>query len=380
MKSAAGRYSQPCEPKGFKPTKRGMQAADEDSAVKEAKRNARLLQLRNELLADMSSSDDDQPMTSFRNPFKKMAETQTEAPVPQPIIKAKDLEGTLTTRHDVPHSADLDDEEPDGLLSEAELVLLGRVRRLVEASAPRPKKNTVVRPEVVPPEKPPSIFPLCDTVARHADEEKGSNPDPRIKPPVPYDKEYHRRQRHRRCEKTDARGKATEEDHDGKDLDDASNSGPCASQTRDQEAPAEESKDHEGAQRTSHNGLQIRSQVVPKRHVRSIPGRFSALDSDEEEEWFRQYDMEQAKRKAQREAQGTSGNNGSPTVALGIANGLQQRLPSDAVGQVGQAGRHGQQSGYPGNHGVPNYRLPPQIYPTLQYGRRTRLYHPKLDE
>ena len=48
-------------------------------------------------------------------------------------------------------------------------------------------------------------------------------------------------------------------------------------------------------QRTSHGGLQMRSQVTPKRHVRSIPGRFSALDSDDEEEWFRQYDMEQVR-------------------------------------------------------------------------------------
>ncbi len=56
-------------------------------------------------------------------------------------------------------------------------------------------------------------------------------------------------------------------------------------------------------------------------------------------------------------------------------------LPADAFGHGAQHAAHqGQQSGYPGYHGVPNYRLPPQIYPTLQYGRRSRLYHPKLDE
>lgn len=41
-------------------------------------------------------------------------------------------------------------------------------------------------------------------------------------------------------------------------------------------------------QRTSRGGLQIRSQVATKRTVRHIPGRFSALDSDEEEESLRQ--------------------------------------------------------------------------------------------
>ncbi|KAG9319049.1 hypothetical protein KVV02_004018, partial [Mortierella alpina] len=74
----------------------------------------------------------------------------------------------------------------------------------------------------------------------------------------------------------------------------------------------------------------------------------SALDSDEEEEWFRNYDKEQ--RKAQRAAHGTNGSNCWSAVAHVIANGLQQTLPSDAI-----------------------------ISPTFQYGRRTRLYHPKLE-
>ncbi|KAF9921200.1 hypothetical protein BGZ67_000664, partial [Mortierella alpina] len=118
-----------------------------------------------------------------------------------------------------------------------------------------------------------------------------------------------------------------------------------------------------------------------KSHVRSIPGRYSALDSDEEEEWFRNHEKEKAKRKAQRAAHGPNGSNGWSAVAHVIANGLQQTIPSDAFGQAGQQPVHqGQQLGYPGYHGVPNYRLPPQIYPTFQYGRRTRLYHPKLEK
>jgi len=55
---------------------------------------------------------------------------------------------------------------------------------------------------------------------------------------------------------------------------------------------------HNKHQRTSRGGLQIKSQVTPERHVRSIPGRFSALDSDEEEEALRQYDQEKVNTKS----------------------------------------------------------------------------------
>ncbi|KAF9570232.1 hypothetical protein EC968_002051 [Mortierella alpina] len=351
MQTAVIHHSQPGVPSGPNPIVRDKQAAADDAASREAKRSAYLLQLRNELLADMSDSDDDQPTTSFRNPFTtKKAEAQPQIPAPQPIAKTKCLQVVLATRHDVQQAGDLEDEEPDGLLSEAELVLLGRVRRLVEASAPKPKKNTIVRPEIVPPEEPASLFPSRGTETRDAGGEKGSDADPKTKPPIPYDKE--RRKRRRLCEPQTANkgDPAAVQDHEGEDCeDDTSCIEARACQTGDQEAPAHKSTDQEGAQRTSHNGLQVRSQVVPKRHVRCIPGRYSALDSDEEEEWFRRRGKEQAMRKAQQEAQGA---NGSP----------------------------GQQLGYPGYNGVPNYRLPPQIYPTLQYGRRPRLYHPKLDE
>ncbi|KAF9948998.1 hypothetical protein BGZ72_009146, partial [Mortierella alpina] len=273
---------QPCEPSGSNPTSRDKQAADDDVASKEAKRNAYLLQLRNELLADMSDSDEDlhiqptTPTTSFKNPFKqKEAEPQPKVPEPQPAAKAKSLEGALATRHDTQQTADLDDEGPDGLLSEAELVLLGRVRRLVEASTPKPKKNTIVRPGIVPPEKPPSIFPSRGTPTRHDGEDRSST----AKPPMPYDKGLRRRRR-QNCT----------HEHDGEECDDSPRSDAGSGQAHDQEAPTEEQQE---VQRTSHNGLQIRSQVVPKRHVRSLPGRYSALDSDEEEEWFRQYDKEQ---------------------------------------------------------------------------------------
>ncbi|KAF9271975.1 hypothetical protein BGZ68_002848, partial [Mortierella alpina] len=306
-------------------TRHPKRAAEEDVATKEAKRNARLLQLRNELLADMSDSDDDLSTTPIKNPFmEQKSELQPVAPVQQPVTKAQGLEQRLATRHDVQHNIDIDDEEPDGLLSEAELVLLGRVRRLVQASAPKPKKNTIVRPEIVPPEKPPSIFPSHHSSMRHAHENEEPSMKPTTKPHdtiMPYNRD-HRRHRKNRAVTNDMSDHAmdsgdSDDEHDalvrkGRQVRSRRDAG--SRQNRHQEASAEETRvsatgqssyrsEHEEDQHTSHGGQQTRSQVTPKRHVRSIPGRFSALDSDEEEEWFRQYDMEQAKRKAQREAQ-----------------------------------------------------------------------------
>ncbi|CAO3570285.1 unnamed protein product [Mortierella alpina] len=59
-----------------------------------------------------------------------MSEPQPKAPVQQPIIMVKGLEGI--TRHDDQSDADRDAKGPDGVLSEAEFLLLGRVRSLVD--------------------------------------------------------------------------------------------------------------------------------------------------------------------------------------------------------------------------------------------------------
>ncbi|KAG0199330.1 hypothetical protein BGX28_007381, partial [Mortierella sp. GBA30] len=124
--------------------------------------------------------------------------------------------------------------------------------------------------------------------------------------------------------------------------------------------------DYQVPSRRRHGGLQVRSQVTPKRHVRSIPGRFSALDTDEEREAVRKLEMEKAQRLVQGEASG----------AQGAANGLQVMLRSDAPRQGEQQCQHGQ-TGY---HETLNHRQLPQAYSALNYGRRSKLYHPKLDE
>ncbi|KAF8905924.1 hypothetical protein BGZ58_006352, partial [Dissophora ornata] len=71
---------------------------------------------------------------------------------------------------------------------------------------------------------------------------------------------------------------------------------------------------------------------------------FSALDSDDEEESLRQYDLER-ERKARAPR--------SSTACRNVTEG-----PSFK---------------YSG------YKLPPQLFPTLQYGRRTKLYKPNLE-
>ncbi|KAF8920925.1 hypothetical protein BGZ58_004233, partial [Dissophora ornata] len=82
---------------------------------------------------------------------------------------------------------------------------------------------------------------------------------------------------------------------------------------------------------------------TPERRVarRHIPGRFSALDSDDEEESLRQHDLER---------------------------GRKARVPPSRRPRC----RNTTEGGYSG------YSLPPQLFPTLQYGRRTKLYKPNL--
>ncbi|KAF8933730.1 hypothetical protein BGZ47_010745 [Haplosporangium gracile] len=95
---------------------------------------------------------------------------------------------------------------------------------------------------------------------------------------------------------------------------------------------------------TQHGYLQEQEKPKKKRNIRKIPGRFTALDSSDEEEDQRQHDLRVAERRAAQKNQASAYNS-----------------------------HHNSQ-------GVPLYHTPPQIYPTLQYGVRTKLYNPKIDE
>ncbi|KAF9081167.1 hypothetical protein BGX23_001237 [Mortierella sp. AD031] len=86
-----------------------------------------------------------------------------------------------------------------------------------------------------------------------------------------------------------------------------------------------------------------------KRNVREIAGRFTALSSSDEEEDQRRYDSQVAERRA------------------AARNGGSMDLTSSQSSQD--------------RHAAPSFHnTPPQIYPTLQYGTRTKLYNPKIDE
>ncbi|KAK5815496.1 hypothetical protein F5H01DRAFT_367886 [Linnemannia elongata] len=80
-----------------------------------------------------------------------------------------------------------------------------------------------------------------------------------------------------------------------------------------------------------------------KRNIHKIPGRFSALDSSDKEEDQRQHHLRVAERRAAQKK--------NQAAAYNSPRGTQE---------------------------APLYHIPPQIYPTLQYGVRTKLYNPKL--
>ncbi|KAG0283431.1 hypothetical protein BGZ96_012203 [Linnemannia gamsii] len=94
---------------------------------------------------------------------------------------------------------------------------------------------------------------------------------------------------------------------------------------------------------TQHGNSQEQEKPKKKRNIRKIPGRFTALDSSDEEEDQRQFDLKAAERKE-----------------------IQKK--------------HAAYSSPHNNQGAPLYHTPPQIYPTLQYGVRTKLYNPRIDE
>ncbi|KAG0042247.1 G2/mitotic-specific cyclin [Gryganskiella cystojenkinii] len=106
-------------------------------------------------------------------------------------------------------------------------------------------------------------------------------------------------------------------------------------------------------QRTSRGDLQIQSHI-PKRHVRTIPGRFYALGSDGEEA-PRQYDLEMERRKHQ-----ANRNTHNTSYTLNVA-------PSYAAGpsQAYASAR------YPLFN---EFKTLPNLYPTLNCDHNTRLY------
>ncbi|KAF9118402.1 hypothetical protein BGW39_001216 [Mortierella sp. 14UC] len=115
---------------------------------------------------------------------------------------------------------------------------------------------------------------------------------------------------------------------------------PTGKRTRAARSPTPVSDEDMGTQKMfSHE----QEKPKKKRNIRKIAGRFTALESSDEEEDQRNYDLRIAQRKAARDS---------------------QSLPSSQD-----------------IHGTPTYNhTPPQIYPTLQYGVRTKLYNPKVDE
>ncbi|KAG9066452.1 hypothetical protein KI688_001678 [Linnemannia hyalina] len=111
--------------------------------------------------------------------------------------------------------------------------------------------------------------------------------------------------------------------------------------TRADRSPTPVSDDEMSSQR---GYPQEQEKPKKKRNIRKIPGRFTALDSSDEEEDQRQHDLRVAERRAAQKNHATAYNSSHST------------------------------------QGVPLYHTPPQIYPTLQYGVRTKLYNPKIDE
>ncbi|KAG0295140.1 hypothetical protein BGZ98_001507 [Dissophora globulifera] len=288
--------------------------------------------LRKGLMDSLSNTENEQEVVAspMVNPFLEPRIGSSK----KPLESAKEsLERSLASRHDS-LEAEVQDEEVDGL-SKQELIILGRIRRMADTPLERIHQETEAKARQAP--------KLLDTI-------------------LPYNKDY-RRQRPVATTRDgnndyamhsgDSGSDADESEHATKDHRDRSKVSSIYRQSRFRE------KGQDGLQssperrrrtsrpelqedlRTSRGGLQIRSQVTPQRHPRRhIPGRFSALDSDEEDEALRQHESD-----------------------------MQRRSQEPSI-----AGRLEHLDRYSG------YKVRPQIYPTLQYGLRTKLYNPKLDD
>ncbi|KAF9195120.1 hypothetical protein BGZ51_004547 [Haplosporangium sp. Z 767] len=347
------------------------QGYDDDDAMTDLMSEERVAHRRKVQKALMDSldkpeSDDEVIATPFSNPFyvrEGVVDIGSPAPVQQPP-KVRGLQESLALRHDIQDEMEPDDDNHDGLLSQAELALLGRVRKLTEATSWQPAHSlteSASKPETKP----------LDTI-------------------LPYNKDYRRNRRAAQTTRQDSNemtidsgnsgSDADESEHATNDVRERSRRYSSARQHRLRETPTEpmpasperrrrsSRPEFDEDQRTSRGGLQVRSQVTPKRHVRIIPGRFSALDSDEEEEDLRY----QEEVKVQR-MQATPSSSWIHPASQGA-------LPIDAYGVHGHQGSSGSAHGQQEHQGFLGFRVPPQLYPTLNYGRRTKLYHPMLDE
>ncbi|KAG0045054.1 hypothetical protein BGZ83_009682 [Gryganskiella cystojenkinii] len=279
-------------------------------------------------------------------------------------------------------------EDPDlaGVLSPAELRLLGNMRYSLDAPLQKARKEAARRKDTrLLEEILRRDHPAAYAISRH---EQEAEPAPKPKPLdsiLPYNKD-HRRQRVTRAPTAPSRDHVMESGSGGSDADESE---PPKNDDDEDDHPrtfhglrvprrseiaiagataaaavgavAAAVHHHNKHQRTSRGGLQIKSQVTPERHVRTIPGRFSALDSDDEEEALRQYDLETERRKQQTN-QDTYNTQYTQNVAPSYAPGPSQAYAGES---------------YPR---FPGFRVPPQLYPTLNYGHRTRLYHPRLEE
>ncbi|KAF9350094.1 hypothetical protein BGX34_001420, partial [Mortierella sp. NVP85] len=243
----------------------------------------------------------------------------------------------------------LDGTAIDGLDKE-DLVWLPRIRRLTETPLERVRED--IEPVPQPVSKP------LDSV-------------------LPYNKDYRKHRQSALSRDTfnehvmnsgDSGSDADESEHATKGTRDRSRTLTNIRQNRPREKQSENLQGSPGKnrrtsrtdaledQRTSRGGLQIRSQVATKRTVRHIPGRFSALDSDEEEESLRQEEAAREQRRLHRSS------------IAGVWDTLSNIVNMDS------------QQTQPQLQGSISNKVPPQIYPTLQYGQRTKLYNPKLDE
>ncbi|KAG0362626.1 hypothetical protein BGZ54_008563 [Gamsiella multidivaricata] len=348
--------------------KLGKRPQDEDDNMSEAMRPDRVqlrYKLRKGLLDSVSNTENEDEVIAepMANPFLERLEdvhkdTQKDS--------HKDV-------HKDPENQE--HEEIDGL-TEAELVLLGRIRRLTETPLEKARKNAQKVDQGLIEKCVPRELSSPYSVINSVHQEPAPAPKQASKPLdtiLPYNRD-HRRHRQTAAQRDgtndylmdsgDGGSDADESEHAANDLREGAKGArirrPISHRERvgeiTQSSPDRKRQAWRDEQRTSRGGLQVRSQVTPKRHVRYIPGRFSALDSDEEEESVRQHELEMEQRRVTQGACPTCGTHGS-------ANGSTHASHS-----------HETRDKFPG------FRVPPQLYPTLNYGRRTKLYNPKLDE
>ncbi|KAI8601081.1 hypothetical protein EDD21DRAFT_116580 [Dissophora ornata] len=255
---------------------------DEDEDMR-PERLERRLWLRKQLMDSLSNTENKLSASPMANPF--LVPATADRSTKSSDFATQSLEKSLASRHDSQEAENVDD---DGDLTERELAILGRIRRLTDTPLETSKRKTSTKSdprlvEEVPVRDPPSPYSAIRRI--HQEVEPAPKATPKLLDTIlPYNKDY-RRQRPTATTRDnnmdhamhsgDSGSDADESEHATLELRDRRGSGgyrqsrfrekaPDMSQASPERRRRTSRPELQEDLRTSRGGLQIRSQVTPQ--------------------------------------------------------------------------------------------------------------------